>query len=98
MAKAMAPIHQTIGLTILSLWNFTWAVATITHIRKTAYIKNISSQCIGAEFEDSKQRDPVLPIYKPARCLSSYAGAQQHGYCIILYISNGFHSRVVYLG
>lgn len=36
---------------------------TRTHIRKTAFVKNISPQCIGAEFEASKQRDPVIGSY-----------------------------------
>ena len=36
---------------------------TRTHIRKTAVVKNISSQCIGAEFEASKQRDPAIGAY-----------------------------------
>jgi len=34
-----------------------------THIRKTAFVKNISPQCIGAEFEAAKQRDPVIDDY-----------------------------------
>ena len=36
---------------------------TRTHIWKTACIKNIGSQCIGAEFEESKQRDPAIGAY-----------------------------------
>ena len=36
---------------------------TRTHIRKTAFVKNISPQCIGAEFEASKQRDPDIGSY-----------------------------------
>ena len=36
---------------------------TMTHVRKTAVVKNISPQCIGAEFEASKQRDPAIDAY-----------------------------------
>lgn len=36
---------------------------TRTHIRKTAYIKNVSPQYIGAEFEDSKQGDHTIGAY-----------------------------------
>jgi hypothetical protein len=34
-----------------------------THIQKTAIVKNINPQHIGAEFEASKQRDPVIDAY-----------------------------------
>jgi hypothetical protein len=36
---------------------------TMTHIWKTASIKNISAECIGVEFEVSEQRDPAIGAY-----------------------------------
>ena len=36
---------------------------TLTHIQETAFIKNINTQYIGAEFEAPKQSDPVIGAY-----------------------------------